>query len=50
MTDGRVKRDGAQCNFYIYYEVDDDEVATARRLEEYGSDEPCGWVLLEPVE
>ena len=26
VLDGRIKRDKAQCNFYIYYEVDEDEV------------------------
>ena len=31
------------------YEVDDDEVPTVLRLEEYGVDEECGWVLLEAV-
>ena len=30
-TDGRIKRSGEQCNFYIYYEVDHDEVPTALR-------------------
>lgn len=47
--DGRTKRSGEQCNFYIYYEVDDEEVPTALRLEEYGVDEECGWVLLEAL-
>jgi hypothetical protein len=46
-TDGRIKRSGEQCNFYIYYEVDDDEVPTALRLEEYDIDDEGGWVLLE---
>ena len=46
-VDGRTKRSGEQCNFYIFYEVDDEEVPTALRLEEYGVDEECGWVLLE---
>ena len=45
--DSRTKRSGEQCNFYIFYEVDDEEVPTALRLEEYGVDEECGWVLLE---
>ena len=47
MTDKRIKRSNAQCNFYVYYEVDDDEVPTALRLEEYGNDEECRWLLLE---
>jgi hypothetical protein len=38
-----------QCNFYVFYEVDDDEVPTALRLEEYGVNEECDWVLLEAV-
>ena len=29
ITDGRIKRSGAQCNFYIYYDFDGEEVATA---------------------
>ena len=48
ITDGRIKRSGEQCNFFVYYEVDDDEVPTALRLEEYGAAEEFGsWVLLE---
>ena len=38
---------GEQFNFYIYYEVDDDEVPTALRLEEYNIEREGGWVLLE---
>ena len=45
--DGRTKRGGQQCNFYIHYEVDDDEVPTVLPLEAYGIDEECGWWLLE---
>ena len=45
--DGRVKRNGEQCNFFVFYEVDDEIVATALRLEEYGSEAEFGWVLLE---
>ena len=37
VTDKRVKRGGQQCNFYIYYEVDD---------EEYEDEAEYGWVLL----
>ena len=47
MTAVQTKRSGEQCNFYIFYEVDDEEVPTALRLEEYGVDAECGWVLLE---
>ena len=34
--DGRTKRGGQQCNFYIHYEVDDDEVPTVLQLAEHG--------------
>ena len=37
---------GEQCNFYIYYEVDDEEVPTALRLDEYEDEAEYGWVLL----
>ena len=46
VTDRRVKRGGQQCNFYIYYKVDDEEVPTALRLEEYEDEAEYGWVLL----
>ena len=47
--DGRTKRGGQQCNFYIHYEVDDDEVPTVLELTAYdGADEGC-WVLLQQV-
>ena len=46
VTDKRVKRGGQQCNFYIYYKVDDEEVPTALRLEEYQDEAEYGWVLL----
>jgi hypothetical protein len=39
-------------NFYVFYEVDDDEVPTALSLEEYGgedNDEYGAWMLLEPT-
>ena len=50
--DGRTKRSasGEQCNFYIFYEVDDEEVPTGLRLDEYGAEDEFGsWVLLEEV-
>ena len=47
--DGRTKRSGLQCNFYVWYEVDDEEEPTALRLEEYDGDDDCAWVLLEAV-
>ena len=34
---------------YIHYEVDDEEVATALQLAEYGGEDESSWVLLEPV-
>jgi len=36
-------------NFYIHYEVDDDEVPTALSLDDYGGDDESSWLLLEPV-
>ena len=47
--DGRIKRSSKCCNFYIYYEVDDDEVPSALSLDEYGSEDEGGWLLLEAV-
>ena len=37
--------------FYVYYEVDDDEVATVLSLDMYDGDgeEETAWLLLEPV-
>mmetsp|Transcript_30488 Transcript_30488/g.68795 ORF Transcript_30488/g.68795 Transcript_30488/m.68795 type:complete len:85 (-) Transcript_30488:1292-1546(-) len=34
-------------NFYVYYEVDDDEVKTLLRAECYDGDDEGSWVLLE---
>ena len=56
VTDGRIKRDNVTCNFYVYYEIDDDEVPTALCLANYrlhddkgdGGDEG-GWMLLEAM-
>ena len=39
---------GVQCNFYIYYKVDDEEVPTALRLDEYEDEAEYGWVLVAP--
>ena len=47
--DGRTKRGGQQCNFYIHYEVDDDEVPTVLQLAEHGGEDEGCWVLLESV-
>ena len=47
--DGRTKRCGQHCNFFIHYEVDDDEVPTVLELASYdGADEGC-WVLLQSI-
>ena len=46
---GRIKRSSKCCNFYIYYEVDDDEVPSVLSLDEYGSEDEGGWLLLEAV-
>ena len=36
-------------NFYVYYEVDDDEVPTALDLGDYNGDDDGSWLLLEAV-
>ena len=47
--DGRIKRGRKATNFYVYYEVDDDEVATVLSLDMYDGEEETAWLLLEPV-
>ena len=37
-------------NFFIYYEIDDEEEKTVLRAADYGGDEDGAWVLLEAVE
>ena len=37
-------------NFNIYYKIDEEEVSTALRGDEYGGDEDFSWVLLEASE
>lgn len=49
VIDGRIKRSSKNCNFYIYYEVDDDEVPSALSLDEYGSEDEGGWLLLDAL-
>ena len=44
-TDGRFKVGGANVNFIIYYEVDDDNSKHALSLAAFGEDKD--WVLLE---
>ena len=34
-------------NFHIYYEIDEDEVKTVLRADEYDGDGDGSWVLLE---
>ena len=36
-------------NFHIYYEIDEHEVKTVLRADEYDGDVDGSWVLLEPV-
>ena len=39
---------GVPANFFVYYEIDDDECKHALALEEYGhAEQPNAWVLLE---
>ena len=42
-----VKRDGTVTNFYIFYEIDDEEPPTALGLDNYNGDGMCAWVLLD---
>ena len=42
MVDG----ERATVNFIIHYEIDDEEVKTVLRADEYGGDEDMSWVLL----
>ena len=35
--------------YYVQTEVDDDEVTSVLSLDEYGSEEEGGWLLLEAV-
>lgn len=34
-------------NFIIYYEIDQEEIKTVLRMEEYGGDADSSWVLLQ---
>ena len=53
-TDGRITKmidtQSEKVNFYIYYEIDGEEVKTVLRSAEHGGDEDGAWVLLESVE
>ena len=48
-TDGRrTVEQGAPANFFVYYEIDDDESKHALGLEEFGHQEVANpWVLLD---
>ena len=41
--------DGVTTNFYIFYDIDDEEPPTALGLANYDGDGMCAWVLLEAV-
>ena len=45
--DGRTKRGGEQCNFFVYYEIDEDISKHVLKLNTYGGDGIDSWVLLE---
>ena len=36
-------------NFNVYYEIDEEEVCSALRTDEYGGDEDFSWAMPEPV-
>ena len=46
LADGQL----AKKNFYIFYEIDAEEVSTMLRAEWYDGDEDGSWVLLESLE
>ena len=46
-TDARRTIKGVKCNFFIYYELDQDTSQHTLALNAYGADD--GWVLLEPM-
>ena len=47
-TDGRrTVEKGKPANFFVYYEIDEDEVKTVLRADEYDGDGDGSWVLLE---
>ncbi|MGB1142398.1 MAG: hypothetical protein ACPG1A_15965, partial [Halioglobus sp.] len=51
-VDGRRSRkldDGvpAKINFFVFYELDNEEVGTVLRTDEYGGDDDYSWYLLE---
>ena len=46
-TDARRRVEGVVVNFFIHYELDDNESSHALDLASYGKDGPSSWVLLE---
>ena len=47
-TDGRRTIDNVPANFFVYYEVDEDESKHVLSLDDYGHTEvPGAWILLE---
>ena len=46
----KVMADGTRekINFYVYYEIDENEVRTLLRAEWYNGEDEGSWVLLEP--
>ena len=50
-NDGRrTVEKGTPANFFVYYDIDEDESKHALALEEHGYEEkPNAWVLLEVV-
>ena len=47
--DRRREMDGEVINLFNHYEIDDEDIKTVLRVEEYGDNGECGWVLLELV-
>ena len=37
----------AKINFFVFYELDNEEVGTVLRTDEYGGDDDYSWYLLE---
>ena len=45
-TDGRIVREGVPANFFVYYEIDEEEAKHSLELVEHGHQEvPNAWVL-----
>jgi hypothetical protein len=37
-------------NFFVFYDIDGEEIKTVLRLNEYGGDDDGAWVMLAAVE